>query len=158
MKYKKFVAHCSVFCRFCPFTPTHASVSWETPGLSLDKCVSACLCLCHFSHYVCVCVSVLLLAWAQQSSEAYCVLVHVYLTRRINTLECWWTQNNNYSYGGTLAVFMLSHRVIRLAGWAAWTEKLAVEHLFLPTVRECMCLIGKICWFSGNLVYDIGGI
>lgn len=56
MKYKKFVAHCSVFCRFCPFTPTHASVSWETPGLSLDKCVSACLCLCHFSHYVCVCV------------------------------------------------------------------------------------------------------
>lgn len=67
MKYKKFVAHCSVFCRFCPFTPTHASVSWETPGLSLDKCVSACLCLCHFSHYVCVCVF-LCSCWPELSS------------------------------------------------------------------------------------------
>ncbi len=54
MKYRKFVAHCSVFCRFCPLTPTHTLLSLE----KLAKCVPACLCFCQFSYSVCVCVCV----------------------------------------------------------------------------------------------------
>ena len=58
LQYRKLVAHCSVFCRFCPLTPTHTSVSREAPCLSLGERVSACFCLCHFSYSVSVCVCV----------------------------------------------------------------------------------------------------
>lgn len=67
---KSFFAHCSVFCRFCPFTPTHTSVSGETPCQSEAKCVCARLCLCLYS--VCVCIHSPL----PELSEAYCVVMH----------------------------------------------------------------------------------
>lgn len=72
MKYTKFAAHCSVDS-VPPLPHTLLSLeklpAWVKLNVSLHACVVSV-----FMFSVCVCV--LLLAWALQSSEAYCVLMH----------------------------------------------------------------------------------
>lgn len=70
MKFKNFVAHCSLFCRFCSFTPTLASVSGEIHSQSLTN-----VCLCQFSYSLCMCVntclSLVVLLWIFPCLDAH---------------------------------------------------------------------------------------
>lgn len=99
----------------------HTFLFLEILPARLGKCVCACLRLFQFSCVcarVCACSCLLEFCSTVVKLKLQCPDAHVlYLTRTINTLACWWTQNNNNSYGGSLSIFLLSYHVSRLHDW-----------------------------------------